>query len=154
MTNGSWVIDASVVAKLYLRDEEFADVAQRMVRGFVNGELDLVAPTFILYEIPSAIQAAVRRERLSSSDGREAVRDFFGLNLRTVGGADRRLVESAYFRAEQLGCRIYDALYLVVAEVFGYNLITADRKLYNGLHQQLDYLIWIGDYKPSTQPSP
>ena len=37
MTNGLWVIDASVLAKVYLKDEEFASLAQELVRRYVDG---------------------------------------------------------------------------------------------------------------------
>ena len=154
MTGGPWVIDASFLAKLYLRDEEFAHVAREVVRAYVGGMEELVALEFILYEIPSAIQAAVRRQRLSDRQGREAVRDLFALGIRTVGGTDQALVEAAYDRAQQLGCSIYDALYVVVAETLGFDLLTADRKLYDAVHESVPCVVSLGDLERQADARP
>ena len=155
MTGSQLVIDASVLAQIYVRDEEeqFATVAEEIVRRHVNGLVELVAPPFILYEIPSAIHRAVRRRRLDPSDARLAIRHFFNLRLRTLGSDDtlRHMIESAYMRATQLGCHIYDALYLIVAEALGYQFVTADGKLYSAIKDRLDYVVWIADYELEEQ---
>ena len=149
MTDGPLVIDASVLAKIYLRDEEFSRVAEALVRGHSTGARQLVAPDLIQYEIARAIQAAVRKRRLDPIDGRRAVRQFFALRIQTLGSTERSrrpLIESAYLRAEQLGCRLNDAVYVVMAEVLGYEFITADRKLHTAISSQVDLVVWIGDY--------
>jgi hypothetical protein len=40
----------------------------------------------------------------------------------------------------------YDAAYLALAETAGQPLITGDRRLYNAVHEHLDWVQWIGDY--------
>jgi predicted nucleic acid-binding protein len=149
MADEPLVIDASVLAQLYIRDEEenFRDIAAALVRKYAEGNLELVAPEFILYEIPSAIQRAVRRRRLSHEDALLAIERFFRLNLRTLGTPSLpAMISSAYARASQLECRMYDALYLVVAEVLGYRFITADRNLYDRIQTKVDYMLWVEDY--------
>ena len=158
MTDSQLVIDASVLAQIYVKDveEQFSPVAEEIVGRHVIGSLELVAPQFIFYEIPSAIHRAARRRRLAPNDARLAIRHFFNLQLRTLG-SDRSLrlmIESAYMRAAQLGCHMYDALYLVVAEILGYRFITADRRLYQRIHDQVDYVIWIEDYESEVESSP
>ncbi len=151
MYGDSWVIDASVLAQLYIvdEDEQFTDLAKTIVRRHTDGRLELVAPQFILYEIPSAIHRAVRRRRLALHDAQLAIGHFFNLQLRTLGTEDSlpELIQSAYARATQLNCHVYDALYLVVAEVLGIPFITADRKLYRRVREELDYVVWIADFE-------
>lgn len=67
MTNAQLVIDASVLAQIYVKDveERFSTIAEDIVEQHIRGSIELVAPQFILYEIPSAIQRAVRRRRLA-----------------------------------------------------------------------------------------
>lgn len=156
MTNGLWVIDASVLAKVFLKDEDHASIAEEIVSQFVAASIELVAPHFILYEIPSAIETAVRRQRLDANDARQAIHDFFELGIPTLGDGDtlQRMVDSAYMRAAQLGCRLYDALYLIVAEALECEFITADEKQYNVVKDQLPYTVWIGDYVGQTEPTP
>ena len=152
---GPWVIDASVLAKVYLRDEEFAPVAQRFVSRYVDASLDLVAPQLILYEIPSAIQTAVRRGRLDPKDGLAAMDDFFRLQIPVVGDSNtlRPMLESASALAEELGCRLYDAMYLTVAETLDCRFITADLKLYGAVSERADYVVWIADYAEEPERS-
>lgn len=73
------------------------------------------------------------------------------LRVRTLGRDETlpQMIESAYLRAAQLGCHMYDALYLVVAEVLGYRFITADRRLYRQVRDQVDYVVWVEDYGAS-----
>ena len=155
MTNGLWVIDASVLAKVFLKDEDHASTAEEIVSQFVSASIELVAPQFILYEIPSAIATAVRRQRLDANDARQAIRDFFELGIPTVGDADtlQLMIDSAYMRATQLGCRLYDALYLVVAEALECRFVTADEKLYNTVKDHLPYVVWIEDYEKPAESS-
>ncbi|MCH8064440.1 MAG: type II toxin-antitoxin system VapC family toxin [Chloroflexi bacterium] len=156
MTNGLWVIDASVLAKVFLKDEDHASIAEEIVRQFVTASIELVAPQLILYEIPSAIETAVRRQRLDANDARQAIRDFFDLGIPTLGDGDalQRMIDSAYMRAAQLGCRLYDALYLIVAEALDGQFITADEELYDAVKDQLPYVVWIGDYVEKTGRTP
>ena len=156
MTDGQLVIDASVLAKIFLKDEEFSAIAESIVQRYVEGSVELVAPQLILYEIPSAIQAAVRQRRLSSNDARQAIVDFFALGIPTLGDADtlQPMIQSAYLRAEQLGCRMYDALYLVAGEVLGYRFVSADWKLYDLIKNQVGYAIWIADYERESATAP
>ena len=151
-----WVIDASVIAKVYLKDEEHTDLAQDLVGRYVAGSVELIAPQFILYEVPSTILAAVRRRRLHIERGYQAIREFFELGLPLVGddATLQPMIEAAYDFAQDTGCKIYDALYLVAAKAFDCAFITADAKLFRALSGQIDYLAWIGDYEPQVQASP
>ena len=52
------VVDASVAVKWHLGDEEHADQAVQLLQRFAQGDVELLAPTQIRYEVPSAITAA------------------------------------------------------------------------------------------------
>ena len=150
-----WVIDASVIAKVYLKDEEHTDLAQDLVGRYVAGSVELIAPQFILYEVPSTILAAVRRRRLNVERGYEAVREFFNLQIPTIGDdlTLQSMIGAAHRLAQDLGCKLYDALYLAVALAFNHRFITADAKLYRSLSDRVDHLVWIADYRPETEAS-
>ena len=148
------VVDASVVAKAYLRDEEHSEVADQLLLAFAAGTVELLAPQYILYEVPSTILNAVRQRRLSSERGLVAVNEFLSLPLPTVGDDATLvgLVRRAHELAQRLGCRLYDALYLVVAVEFEASMITADGRLYRGMADKVSQLMWIGDYKFQATP--
>ena len=110
----------------------------------------------ILYEIPRAIQAAVRRNRLDPDDGRQAIADFFALQLPALGRPStlQSMIEAAYDLAERVDCRLHDALYLTVAEQSGYPLLTADLRLYERVKDKVPYVRWITDFSPEvSRPS-
>jgi predicted nucleic acid-binding protein len=139
------VVDASVAVKWHLSDEEDAEAAVELLTRFGEGDIELVAPDQIRYEVPNAIAVATigQAPRLSQEQGREAIGEFVGLGLPTI--ADNELVTAAYPLVHQYGIAFYDALYLALALRLSIPLITADRRLYNRL-RQLPGVIWIGDY--------
>ena len=48
---------------------------------------------------------------------------------------------------------VYDSLYMVLAIAIGGRVVTADRRLYNGVHGgPLDQLIPLGDRRSSVTP--
>ena len=149
------VVDASVIAKVYLRDEENSDVARDLVARFTRGALDLIAPQYILYELPSAILNAVRQQRLAADIAVQAVEAFLRLELPTVGGDANlpAMIQRSYELAQNLSCRLYDALYLAVALEFDCPLVTADARLHRGLSSRVSQLVWIGDYRPEAPVS-
>lgn len=143
------VVDASVATKWHLTDEEYNDEATLIINRFAQGEVELVAPEHIRYEVPSAITVATlgRKPRLSVDQGREAIAEFLALGIKTV--RDNDLVLAAYPLAHRYGCALYDALYLALADRLGMQFITADSKLYR-LIRDLPFVLWIGDYPPAT----
>jgi predicted nucleic acid-binding protein len=146
------VIDASVLAKLYLRDEEYVEVADRLIDDFVAGAIELAAPQVILYEVPSTIRAAVLRRRLDADEAEKSVRSFLDLGLPLVGDEETlpAFVEAAYRMSRDSGCNLYDACYLTVARELGCGLITADTKLIRAISASTIDTIWLADYASAS----
>jgi predicted nucleic acid-binding protein len=70
--------------------------------------------------------------------------------LRTVPmsiHATEGLLESAFWHGVRYRRPVYDSLYLVLAAALGGRVVTADRRLYNGVHGgPLDHLVlWVTD---------
>jgi predicted nucleic acid-binding protein len=141
------VVDASVVAKWHLPDEDDVAIARGLLVRFAAGELVLVAPDVIRHEVASAITVATlgRNPRLTVQAGEDAIADFLATGIRTV--ADDALSRHAYQLVHQHGCAFYDALYLALAERLHIPFVTADGRL----HQRIGHLpdvIWLGNYVP------
>ena len=49
------VVDASVSSKWHVKDEEYDYQALLLLQGLTRGELELLAPEQIRYEVPSSI---------------------------------------------------------------------------------------------------
>lgn len=155
MNGDRLVVDASILAKAYLKDEVHSEIAQAILGDYAGGAVELFAPQVLLYEIPSAIQGAVRRRRLSGDEARRAIADFFELGIPTVGdsGTLEAMVTSAYAASEEYGCRLYDALYLIVAEGLRIPFVTADRRLFDAVKGRMQNVIWIEDYAQGSSTS-
>ena len=136
------IVDASVILSAFFPDEEQAQ-AQALIREHVIRRVELVAPTLLLYEVTNAVVQARRRGRISDKQAEEILSSFEGL------GIAMRSVEWGHMLplALRFDRSAYDAAYLALAEVTGQPLITGDRRMYNTVHEHLDWVQWIGDYQ-------
>jgi predicted nucleic acid-binding protein len=138
-----FVVDASVVVKWHLHDEDFVQPALALLRNFEVGTLDLVAPLHVEYEVSSAIRNAVRTRRISPTQGRAAIENLFALDLPTVHHAN--LILAGYDEALRFGCSVYDGLYLALAEAARCAFVYADQRLRNTLAGRFPLAVWIED---------
>jgi len=140
----AYVVDASVAAKWYLRDEPFTREALAVYKQFIDGEVALLAPEQIHYEVPNAITVATWTSppRLTYEEGRTAIDEFLSLGLTTF--TDSELIAAAYPLTWRYRCAYYDAIYVALAERTGYPLVTADARLYRRI-MALPLALWLGD---------
>jgi predicted nucleic acid-binding protein len=138
------VIDASVVLRGFFPDENGHAVAQAIIWAYVQEELNLLAPTLLMYEVTNAILQAVRRHRIDLAKGKEILTTFQDLNIQMIEVSWQRIWELAntYNRSA------YDGAYLALAETMESKLVTGDRRLYNAVKDHLPWVLWIEDYAP------
>lgn len=134
------VIDASVAAKWFL-DEVFCDES----RGVLRSRCSLHAPDFLLLEMDSVFLKRIRRGDITPDDA-----DAARLMLRQLPikcHAFNAFLDRAYEIAGLTGESIYDSLYVALALLLDSQVITADRRLYDGLRNGpfKKHLIWIED---------
>lgn len=136
------VVDASVAVKWHLVDEDYGGVAARLLNRFSQGDVILVAPDHIRYEVPAVFTVASRGSspRMTVQQGQEATEEFLALGLTTVG--TDQLIVAAYPLAHQYAIALYDALYLALALQLSCPFITADLKLYQRI-SHLSVVEWI-----------
>lgn len=139
------VVDANVVAKLYLKDEQYTDKAVLLFSRFKRGEIYLAAPRLITYEVPAAIKRGAVRAKAGEETWRAAIHSFESLGLFIIDDSDAKY--EAMRLAIKYGRSYYDASYLLLAEDLGCPFITADDKLVRALHTRLPYIISLASYK-------
>jgi len=137
------VLDASVILKWYLLDEEHGEKALEFLNRFVSDDLEIIAPALLEYEVINGLVAARKRGCLQEDLIVSAVEGFMNLGLRMVGlsGLYSRVIHfcKAYNRSA------YDASYLALAESEKISFITADETLYNSVKKDLNWVKWLGD---------
>jgi predicted nucleic acid-binding protein len=144
----AWVVDASVAAKWYLRDEDHAAPSLALLHSYERGAAPLAAPHFIRYEVARSLLRAGQEARLSEEAARQQLEHFLGLRIHMQEDPDSRLM-AAQALSRRLRVGFYDALYLALAEEAGFRFVTADAELYRRVHDDLPYVVWIGDLPPS-----
>ena len=138
------VIDASVVLKWFLADEDFSKIALDLLDKYVSSKLEIVAPSLLEYEVLNGLQIARKRGRIEHVKASMAVEGFLGLEI------EKRDIASFYPRimhfSDTYDLTMYDASYLGVADVEGIELVTADRNLSNRVKKNLKWIKRLSDF--------
>jgi predicted nucleic acid-binding protein len=142
------VVDASVVLKWQLNDEEFTHQAIALRNDFYISEtVKAIAPSLLLYEVMNGIVTAIRRKRLASDKALEAMNNLLKLGVELKPVAPERVLTLAL----RHNLSAYDAAYLALAEAEGCELWTGDRQFYQAVRSEFSQLKWLGDYIPTGQ---
>jgi predicted nucleic acid-binding protein len=118
----SYVVDASVVAKLY-----FLESGSALAQSAVRRADQLIAPDLLFLEMANLAANKVRRSICDLDQGRGAVHSLGALLDEVVAAAT--LAPRAFELAVAHGFSAYDAAYIALAESRKFEVLTADRPL-------------------------
>ena len=136
------VVDASAILKWYLLDEAHGAQALALLQKCTAGELEILAPSLLTYELMNGLVIAGRRARLDQNTISLSFSGFMSLGI--------RFYDISFFADKMLqycllyGRSVYDSSYLALAEQEGVDLITADERLFNSVQKDLPWVRWIG----------
>jgi len=121
------VVDASVVLSWLLPDEKLTKKANRLYERYADGEIELVAPDLLWYEVMNGVRSAVVQKRINKREAKEAIKKFseLGLEFRNQSGVFDKIVETAL----KYELSVYDASYVTLAKELGSKLATFDKKI-------------------------
>lgn len=137
------VIDASVILKWYLVDEEDSQKAIGLLQLYIADELEILAPSLLEYEVINGLIIAQRRGRIKEEKLRTATEGLLNLEIKLITLSF--ISQGILHYSKIYNCSAYDASYLAVAENNGIPLITADERLYNTVKKDLKWVKWLGD---------
>ncbi len=118
------VVDASVVVKWFVK-EEYSREARLLRDAYVNGFIDLVAPTLLPYEVLNALKYSGAFGEDELKEVAKVIDDYQFTLYNLEGEFAKKAVELAMRK----GITIYDAAYVALAEVLNTVVYTADEKL-------------------------
>lgn len=128
-----YVVDASVTVKWFVPEED-SEPARRLKRDYEAGEIDVLSPGLIVFEVANALRYHPKI-RLDASDLVVAIASLKGMSI-TV-----EMDEEGWARALELSLQerisVYDAVYLALAGQSDAMFVTADKKLRDGLSDDL-----------------
>ncbi|MEM3467084.1 MAG: type II toxin-antitoxin system VapC family toxin [Thermoproteota archaeon] len=117
------VVDASVAVKWFV-PEKYSDKALRLRELYLNGDLEIIAPTLICYEVANALRFHPYHQ-LSERELLKAVSAFKDMQI-TVEPTTK-----TWFKAFEISVHnnlsVYDAIYLATSISFKTKLITSDK---------------------------
>lgn len=124
--HAAYVVDASVAVKWFIREREAdREEAFALRRRHVEGRTRMIVPELFLLEVPNAIKASKR-----------ATEDELSKVITTLHDLDLQLerhswdvLRKANAIAWAYNLTWYDGVYVALAEVLGYPLVTADEAL-------------------------
>ena len=145
--NGAVVVDASVAVK-WLVEEEGSDKAHAALQSWVSQDITRMAPYLMPFEVANALHRRVVRGEIRVGDSTRMITRLLASRLELHQTPD------LHVRALELASRLnqkaaYDAHYLALAEEFGCELWTADRKFYREASPSVQNLRWIGEFGTS-----
>ena len=120
------VLDASVIVK-WFSQEESRDKAIKIRDDFLKGEMEIVLPDLILYELSNALRF---NPVFDFNDVKETVGSILDMDL-TITSPTSSVLNESIRLAFSKNITVYDAIYISLASNLNYILVTADKKLYN-----------------------
>jgi predicted nucleic acid-binding protein len=140
MEKEALVLDASVIVKWFC-EEEYTDIALRIRDSFFVGELTVVVPELMFYEVSNAIRY---NGVLSMEEKLELIDDVFSMDFDVVA-SNKEILSEAMKSALDTDTTIYDSVYLAVGRFKRCNLITADRAFRDKINT--NEVVFIGEWE-------
>ena len=122
------VIDASVVLKWFLADEEDGERALDILDSCAANRVALHGPALLEFEVANGLVIAKRKARVSEATALKAMEGFteLGIELHPLAPLYPRVLASCH----RYNISAYDAAYLALAENLKADLVTADKRLF------------------------
>ena len=136
------VVDASVAVK-WFNLEEYSDIADSMKEAHIRGNIRLVAPSLIVFEVANALRY---NPDLGLSDVKNAVEDMLDLQISLVNPYPT-LMERAVELAYKYGVTVYDSCCVSLAKEIGSIFYTADERLIRKMEQEKEIVKHISEFK-------
>lgn len=137
------ILDASVVVKWFISDEELIDQAVFLREALVQERLDAVGPNVLWPEVAHALIGAIRRGRLAIAEA-PVLSDAI-LELQPLVSIHEAPIDAVLEIAFRVGVSGYDAHYLALGETTGHSLVSADRPLVDRGREAGFDIVWLGD---------
>jgi predicted nucleic acid-binding protein len=127
------VIDASIAVKWFVTEKD-SDKALRLRASYLKGEVELVAPNLILYEVANALRFHPHYE-FTEANLLDSVTALSDMQIAVDLTTDAWL--QAFNESLSQNLSVYDAVYIAMSVALDARLVTSDRKLVDKLDQSM-----------------
>lgn len=124
------VIDASVVVKWFI-NEKYSELALKIRDRFVEGQLDLLSPSLLHYEVLNALKYSNLFNLGELTKAASSLENYGIIQVPLNGEYAQKVVELS----ENYNLSIYDAAYIGLADILDVHAYSADKKLVDKVHK-------------------
>ncbi len=147
--------DCSVVLKWKLIAEPHANHARELLRDWEQDAIEVCVPDQLLTEIASAVLSATRKHppRLTPAEATQTLQELLDMPFTIFKSTGKKILARALEIAHRHNQRVYDCVYVALAERKHVELWTGDVRLYNAFHTVFPFIRKIADYtcrRPSS----
>lgn len=133
--SGEIVIDASVLVKFFLDEDQDADAATTLLETFRRMTVDFAIPEFALIECVNTFWRRAREGSLSAVEAERTTRELQRFSADLVVAPIVSILPDMIRRSSHIDHPVYDMVFLALAEARGVPFITADRTLFRKIQQ-------------------
>jgi len=126
------IVDANVIVKWFI-EENNSNNAKILRSKFIDGEIELIAPSLLYFEVLNALKYSKLFTQAELNDAGESLENY-GFNIITI---QKEIREYMIKIAVEYDMSIYDASYLGLSIAMGGTLYTADEKILKKLPKSL-----------------
>jgi predicted nucleic acid-binding protein len=139
------VLDSGVLLAT-VQTELYTEHAKVLIGRLAQGEVQMIAPLLLRYELVSVARKWVYRELTTPDKAKTALDTLLRYPVSTV--VDDGLLLRAYELASEYDRpTAYDAQYLAVSEHYQCDFWTADERLFNAVNRKFPRVYWLGNVK-------
>ena len=129
MKDSQVLIDASFLLKLFLPEEK-SNEAEAQWRNWVKRDVEVIAPTLIVFETSSVLKNKVYRGIINGEDADKLIKQLQELDITLMYTED--ILEDAWEVGKILkSSTLYDCFYIALSKFLNIPMWTADGKLYH-----------------------
>lgn len=142
------VVDANLALKWVLLEED-SHTAMLLLDKWTDEGRTAIAPALFAYEVTNILYRQVALGKMTNDESRRGLEKLFALEIRL----EFSLYKEASMQAIEFAQRFrlpatYDAYYLALAYAEQCECWTADKRLWNAVKRDLDWVRWLGEYQP------
>ena len=142
--NGSpVVIDASITARLLMPDQ-LSRACWSLLDSLVEASHQIIMPALWAYEVTSSLTKAVSFAVLTIDEARTGLAQISLLGAQLIAPDEEQNRRAFDWTVKLKRSAAYDSYYIALAESFGSEFWTADRRLFNAARAaQLNWVHWV-----------
>ena len=142
------VVDANLALKWVLLEED-SHTSMLLLDKWTDEGRTVIAPALFAYEVTNILYRQAVSGKLTYDESRRGLEKLFALEIRLEFSLYKEVSTQAMEFAERFRLpATYDAHYLALAYAERCECWTADRRLWNAVKRELDWVRWLGDYQP------